>query len=365
MKRFSKTLVAVMVVAATGAAILVGCKKEENAQMKNGVGQAEQGMSPEEQKVLDFLANYEAMKNGVKTEGEPVDLEEARWYWETTLNYRHGFTQSQLIDVRQDVIRIPLPKVDAQGDVSYSDLLDTYDIIIDEVRDAYKAIDMEGKTLQFVMMSIESSASKDGEDSVVIIMNTGRDNSDTRTIDPGPWYGVPFRYGECWIWGDSLGPCGDWNPAIYTYDPYTSDAAQEQDRNILKYDYNNTPLTIPDPNLVMFIENPYVLFTLTGSPNNDSLFYASGLSESQADNYCLCYQYLNKEYAYIMRHTHYEGMPIVMMNEDWYYKVEVKAVHPDPINNIHTIYHEAKRYNCTRRWKYKWEIPVPIEDPQY
>ena len=50
MKRFTKTLVAAMMVVATGAVIMVGCKKEENAQMKDGVAQTEQNMSISEQK---------------------------------------------------------------------------------------------------------------------------------------------------------------------------------------------------------------------------------------------------------------------------------------------------------------------------
>lgn len=49
MKRFTKTLVAAMIIAATSAAIMVGCKKEESAQMKDGVAQTEQSMSPTEQ----------------------------------------------------------------------------------------------------------------------------------------------------------------------------------------------------------------------------------------------------------------------------------------------------------------------------
>lgn len=58
MKRFTKTLVAAIMVVATGAVIMVGCKKEENAQIKDGVAQTEQGMSQSEQKVLDFLIDY-------------------------------------------------------------------------------------------------------------------------------------------------------------------------------------------------------------------------------------------------------------------------------------------------------------------
>ena len=49
MKRFTKTLVAAIVVAASVAAIMVGCKKEESAQKKDGAAQTEQSMSPTEQ----------------------------------------------------------------------------------------------------------------------------------------------------------------------------------------------------------------------------------------------------------------------------------------------------------------------------
>ena len=93
MKRFTKTLVAAIMVVATGAVIMVGCKKEENAQIKDGVAQTEQSMSPTEQKVLDFLADYDAMKRGAKVDGESVTPEGLRPLCETTINYCHGFTQ--------------------------------------------------------------------------------------------------------------------------------------------------------------------------------------------------------------------------------------------------------------------------------
>lgn len=41
MKRFSKTLVAAMIVAAVGAVIIVGCKKEQDAKLADN-GQIEQ-----------------------------------------------------------------------------------------------------------------------------------------------------------------------------------------------------------------------------------------------------------------------------------------------------------------------------------
>ena len=86
MKRFTKTLVAAMIIAATGAAIMVGCKKEESAQMKDGVAQTEQSVSLDEQEIIDFLTDFKAMKQGAKAEGEAVKPEDARNQWETVFN---------------------------------------------------------------------------------------------------------------------------------------------------------------------------------------------------------------------------------------------------------------------------------------
>ena len=108
----TKVLLSVAMIAAMLGVMMSSCKKEESAQMKEGVAQTEQSMSPTEQKVLDFLADYDAMKRGAKVDGESVTPEGLRHLCETTINYCHGFTQSYLTDVRNDTICVPLPKVD-------------------------------------------------------------------------------------------------------------------------------------------------------------------------------------------------------------------------------------------------------------
>lgn len=70
-----KLLLCAVIVAAMLGVVMSSCKKEESTQMKEGVAQTEQSMSPEEQKGLNFLADYEAMKQGGKTEGEAVTPE--------------------------------------------------------------------------------------------------------------------------------------------------------------------------------------------------------------------------------------------------------------------------------------------------
>ena len=194
MKRFSKTLIAAMIVAATSAAIMIGCKKEESTQMKNGVAQTEQSVSLNEQEIIGFLEDFKAMKQGAKAEGEAMKPEEARNQWETVFNYCHGFTQSCLSDMRHDTITVPMPKTDAEGNIAYNDLLATYGEIVAAVRETYKAIDMENKTLKFVMMSL-GNGTKDGDSDLSIVINTGRDIENAY-----PYYGYPFEEGECYIW---------------------------------------------------------------------------------------------------------------------------------------------------------------------
>ena len=138
-----KVLLSVAIIAAMLGVMMSSCKKEESAQMKNGVAQTEQSMSPSEQRIIDFLADFEAMKQGAKAEGESVTPEQARWQWETTLNYCYGFTQTDLTSMRHDTLRVAMPKTNAQGNVDYTDLMATYNDIVSTVRNAYVNIDME------------------------------------------------------------------------------------------------------------------------------------------------------------------------------------------------------------------------------
>ena len=88
-----KVLLSVAIIAAMLGVMMSSCKKEESAQMKNGVAQKEQSMLPTEQRILNFLADYKAMKQGAKTDGEAVTPEQLRYLCETTVNYCYGFTQ--------------------------------------------------------------------------------------------------------------------------------------------------------------------------------------------------------------------------------------------------------------------------------
>ena len=339
-----KLLLGAVMIAAMMGVMMSSCKKEESAQMKDGVAQTEQSMSPTEQKVLDFLSDYDAMKRGAKVDGESVTPELLRHLCETTVNYCHGFTQSYLTDVRNDTVYIPMPKVDGQGNIAYQDLLETYGNIVDVVRKAYKAIDLENKTLQFVTMSINGKGRDEDGENLVIVLRTGSDSEGTETPDPGPWYWIPFHYGECYVWGN-FGPFSSTNTAVWWLQYWLM--------------YN------PCPNCVTFIEDPYIFDTYIGNGETDSIFFVTGIPYNEAVSYQICWQDLNRYHAYNVQLGHYEGMPTNLYNQDWYYKTEIRAGHrggeEDPCVSI---YHIVDIWHAVRRWRVdnSGTYPTPIDN---
>ena len=341
MKKFFFIVVALF---ATVAGLLTNtsCKKQqEESALLNGATQTEQDMSPSEQKVLDFLADYDAMKRGAKAEGEAVSPEQARWQWETSLNYCYGFTQDHLTDMREDTLHMAMPKTDAQGNIAYSDLLDTYANIVSAVRETYKSINMGNKTLKFVTVNFDNG-SKDGDGTVTIVMNTGRNYNG---IDPQG----PFNVGECYPWG-TVGATE--NPAFAPMKLYEKVC----DYDTLWMAYHN-----PCPTCVTWIDSITEKTYYGYKENNDSLFHAIGLTCSEVQNYLLCYDDLNKEYFYMIKRGHY-GQPTNLYNQKWYYcsKVYSKGIEWD--QDFWSIFHVYVVKYCIRRWRHDGGLyPIPID----
>ncbi len=355
-----KVLLSVAIIAATLGVMMSSCKKEESAQMKDGVVQTEQNMSPEEQKVLDFLADYDAMKQGMKAEGEPVCPEDARWYMETVMNYCHGFSHELLSNMRMDTVRVAMPKTDEEGQIAYSDLMTTYGNAVAAVREQYKSIDMEGKTLQFVMMSIENGTTKNGGDDLVILMNTGSNSGDnavgTSTPPSSPWYAGPFGEWDEWIWGMDKGKCMGTNVGF--------DAADILTMAIGHYDTihwaDNVPCYGCHP---YFIVEPTVVATYPGNANSTWPFFASGLTWDEVQTYCIPWEDMNMYYEEILQATHTENMVTNPFGYFGYYRTLVEDWKVFIIGSGWGIGHTVYKFFATRGWRHDNGIyPVPIDE---
>lgn len=343
-KRFF--IATLLVVAATSVAV-VSCKKEtQNASQKqnNAPNGTEQNMSLAEQRVLNFLDAFDAMKRGEKAEGEPVSIADACQLMETTLNYCHGYTHEQISSLRHDTIRMALPKGDAQGNITQTEMLETYETLRNAVRDAYVSIEMEDKALMFVMLNLDGNAAKDGNKNVEIVLTVGRHDIGTpQQPTPYPWYGVPFNNSECYNWAEFAGVLTE---------------------KVAQYDLRNMAVYNPCPTCYTFIENPHTEFIYVGGQNNDCMFYECGLTYDEVENYQICWPLTQEIYACIMETTHYEGMLINPYGYEWYYYTEVWPYpQPNPEDNTFCITYYYIVMNATRWWRNNNGVyPIPIDE---
>lgn len=353
MKKFRKYFVAATIVVAATAAVLVGCKKEKEEMNDDNASKTQVVLSTE-QKVTDFLADLEATKRGVKIEDETICSEDARWLWETTLNYRHGFSHMLTTNVHLDTVRVPLPQADEAGYFKYSDVIETYGKIVTAVRNEYKTIELENKTLQFVMMSIEDGLSKDCDGDIVVVMNTGsKTEYDDNEFEDDPWYGVPFAEGTCLRWGNMTNTISS-NTGCYWIQYW-----------INYFDLIHQCFYVPCPTCyTYFLVEPYVVTTIHGNLNDTNTFYEEGLTYNQAVNFQICWEDLNLYYSYILMSGHEEGGCTNVYGEDSYYATIVMDKSKEVYNNYWSIYYEADIYNATRVWRSDpaYPNPVPIDE---
>ena len=359
MKKFSQLFVATAICVTTMATVLYGCKKQEEGPRSNSAAQTEQGMSPSERKVLDFLADYEAVKRGAKAEGEAVTPEEARWQWETTLNYCYGFPDETLCNTRLDTVRVAMPKTNEEGYLDYGDILEAYGNIVATVREVYKAIDLEDKTLQLVMLRLEKCISKDDvSDSLDIVLNTGSNISEgvsQWTQPTGPWYVGPFDKDDDWIWGLDQGRCDGTEPG--------SDAADQLNRAIAYYDFIYGQVQNPCPTChLYFVDGPNVEFLYIGL-SNDWVFSDTCSSSGCELTYCIEGEELEYYYEQILLHTHTENMETNPIGYYGYYKTDVSDVYIGSISPISVMQHVVRVYYATKVWRDDngTTYPIPLD----
>lgn len=325
---------AAMFATIAGVMLMTSCKKQQDTIVKKDAAPFEQGVSGSEQKIIDFIDSYSAFKKGAKVEGESVSLEEARWQWETTFNYCYGFTQSHLSDIRRDIIRISMPETNASGQIDYSEMLETFGIIVADVRRTYNTINLEDKTLQYIMICFGDDFLKDR--CAEIVITTGRNASnagiESDTLISMPWYGRPFVANECYWWDEAAG------------------VIQQEIKN---YDVAHWRYYTPCPDCYTYIDNIHLQNSFA-YPCFDWCFHDS------IARY-ICYQELNQIYGNIMMNTHYNGMEINPYGYDWYYETVVFPMRIDD-NETYPYLLKTEVYNATRLWRHYENYPIHINE---
>ena len=139
MKRFSKTLVAAMIVAATSAAIMVGCKKEQDAKLADN-GQIEQSDKSAEAaiaRITDFKKQVDVRKAqpGMKS-AETVSISDAVDDIVELFNAVYAQPENFYVQTVRNSFTINLP-LTSEGKVLVDDVVSAYNQSIVSARQAY------------------------------------------------------------------------------------------------------------------------------------------------------------------------------------------------------------------------------------
>lgn len=148
MKRVTKTLVATMIVVATSAAILVGCKKEDVTGIQvNLLGEPKGFDASQIEDMNTYLFDFKHKMQECRSE-ELLSLAEAQWHLTALANYDFAYANKECNSFQIDTIygRINL----IEGMVAMSELNSFYTQLSESVVAHYHAMTLEDKNYRCI-----------------------------------------------------------------------------------------------------------------------------------------------------------------------------------------------------------------------
>lgn len=205
MKRLSKTFIAALVVAATGAVIMVGCKKEQDAKLADN-GQIEQSDKSAEAaiaRITDFKKQVDVRKAqpGMKS-AETMSISDAVDDIVELFNAVYAQPENFYVQMVRNSFIINLP-LTTDGKVFVDDVVSAYNQTIVSARQAYinDGIDDDkgyvGLTVQLGNIT-ETTAE-------LVFFSTSGQSGDCTTPPQGP--NGPFDEDDDWLFMAPLGKC--------------------------------------------------------------------------------------------------------------------------------------------------------------
>ena len=200
MKRFSKTLVAALIIVATTAAFMVGCKKE---QMPEAVE------AREDETTLDLIKDFKSQLEAVEaTPNERtaayMSVADAVWNLEALFNITYAYPTETYSETVSCDTTLNL-YVCANDSVLLTDLSAFYGQMFAAVQTLYQTVDLDNK--EFLILDVE--AGERNGSLQAIRLNTIQGSVTTAApVNPNPdpqqWKG-PFTNGLTWYYGENGG----------------------------------------------------------------------------------------------------------------------------------------------------------------
>lgn len=318
MKKFSKYFVAATIVVAATAAILVGCKKENDEPKDNG-RQSEAAVLVN--RINNFLELRDAVNSGAKADGS-MTVEEMREILCMVSNYEHSEHETFCHNTVLDTLEVRMVPM-TNGNVLESDVVAVYNAFETELESCMASVDDGMDVPSLFSIVLPENGARDEED-IKIIFTRGQEAEPEPISSPS--VSGPF-HNKCWFWGLDLGSC-DGGPGTPT------DAADELTR-YFKFDYSTANGT------VIFTNVEYVNYIATNvyitshpewtywepiynvAPCDKWLFFLNGPLPIDDPEPCMCEDRLNCEY----------------MNVDEFIVNDLGPLHYSP--NYHSPYFEC------------------------
>ncbi len=193
MKRFSKTLAAALIIVATAAAFMVGCKKE---QMPQAIEAREDETTLA--RIMDFKRQLEAVE--VTSTGRTVtymSIADAVWNIEALFNYSYAhpnqvYGQTSCSDTTLNL------QVCANDSVSLVELSTFYGQMYETIHAVYHASVLNNKRL--VIVDVEAGEHSGNKQTIELHIVLGSDKGEQP--QPGlPQLWEPFEEGHLWYYG--------------------------------------------------------------------------------------------------------------------------------------------------------------------
>lgn len=322
------------------------CKKstEDLAINKNENQQCQQS---EEDRLLEerILAFRDGGENA-RTTGQ-MDIEDAIWLIEATLNYTYGDNNPNYLARKRDSITLGL---DTLNIANASNL---YSVVLSELCKGFYADYFDNKKLTVVDLQLVTNGTKNDQEELIVYYETGdsETSGDTAVFNDTDW----------WYYGFSLGKCNGYNDSLWR-----DAATMLQDKLQLKIS-SDIPIYSPCPNARVYYTD---IVDSTYIPTN----YLNPNDSIPNDNY---YDYIFY-YNYNNYPNYHECLSPNEMN--WYYysiyyfiKNEVGGTNLDLRNIISFLVNEHSNKSLSaehRIYLYYGEYhiscdenPIPLPDP--
>lgn len=286
--------VAALIVAAIVSVTVVSCKKDKDEVVTKATNSEAQALL---NRIEAFQTLRDAVNSGEKVGGS-MTVEEMRETLCLVSNYEYSEHDTYCLNTTLDTLRIPMPVVDINGNVSESDVVAVYNAFETAFQDKMGDIidGMDVPSLFSIVLPIEEA--KEIQD-INIVFTRGQE---TECTPLSPIINGPFD-GLCFYWGFNLGSC---NPDTIFFN---TDAAKEMSRyfkfdysayngtfyfwNVEYVDYVGTNVLLPSHSNWNYWEPGCV------TPCDQWLFYYLGVLPNGAPEPCLCEDELNCEYVNI------------------------------------------------------------------